>query len=125
MTTSKVTYTSVGSSGLRISNPILGAMSYGSPTWLSWCLDSATALPLLKSAYDQGINTWDTAGNYSNGLSERIIAQAVKAYAIPRQNLVIMTKCYFFVHGVLVNRVGGLWAGTYMVCGQRRRSHCR
>lgn len=108
MTTTKATYTAVGSSGLRISNPILGAMSYGSPTWLPWCLDSAAALPLLKSAYDQGINTWDTSGNYSNGLSERIIAQAVKTYAIPRENLVIMTKCYFFVDGELVTPGGGL-----------------
>lgn len=108
MTTTKVTYTSVGSSGLRISNPILGAMSYGSPTWVPWCLESAEALPLLKSAYDQGINTWDTSGNYSNGLSESIIAQAVKTYAIPREKLVIMTKCYFLVHGELVYSSGGV-----------------
>lgn len=99
MTSGKVTYTRLGSSGLRISNPILGAMSYGATTWLPWCLDAETALPLLKSAYDQGINTWDTANNYSQGQSERIIAQAIKTYAIPREKLVIMTKCHFPVGG--------------------------
>ena len=36
---------------------------------------------------------WDTANVYSNGVSEEIIAKAIKKYNIPRQKLVIMTKC--------------------------------
>ncbi len=51
------------------------------------------ALPLLKAAYDRGINTWDTANIYSNGESERIIAKAIRKYQIPRHKLVIATKC--------------------------------
>ena len=51
------------------------------------------ALPLLKAAYDRGINTWDTANVYSNGESERIIAKAIKKYNIPRHKLVLCTKC--------------------------------
>lgn len=35
-------------------------MSYGSPDWQPWVLDEEKALPLLKHAYDSGINTWDT-----------------------------------------------------------------
>lgn len=35
-------------------------MSYGSSEWQKWVLDEAEALPLLKHAYDNGINTWDT-----------------------------------------------------------------
>lgn len=50
-------------------------------------------MPLLKAAYDRGINTWDTANVYSNGASEEIIAKAVKRYSIPRHKLVILTKC--------------------------------
>ena len=50
------------------------------------------ALPLLKAAYDRGLNTWDTANVYSNGESERIIAKAIKKYQIPRHKLVICTK---------------------------------
>jgi aryl-alcohol dehydrogenase-like predicted oxidoreductase len=53
------------------------------------------SLPLLKHAYDQVINTWDTADGYSNGESERIIGKASKQYNIPRSKLVIMSKCYF------------------------------
>lgn len=54
----KVTYTQVGTSGLRVSVPILGAMSFGSKKWADWNLEEAEALPLLKAAYDRGLNTW-------------------------------------------------------------------
>ena len=56
-------------------------------------ISTRQALPLLKAAYDRGINTWDTANIYSNGDSERIIAKAIKKYEIPRRKLVIATKC--------------------------------
>jgi aryl-alcohol dehydrogenase-like predicted oxidoreductase len=52
------------------------------------------ALPLLKVAYDKGVNTWDTANMYSNGASESIIGKALKKYDIPRHKVVIMTKCF-------------------------------
>lgn len=55
------------------------------------------ALPLLKAAYDKGLNTWDTANVYSNGESEVIIGKAIKTYDIPRRKLVIMSKCYAYV----------------------------
>ena len=51
------------------------------------------ALPLLKAAYDRGLNTWDTANIYSNGDSERIIGKAIETYRLPRHKLVICTKC--------------------------------
>ena len=50
-------------------------------------------MPLLKAAYDRGLNTWDTANVYSNGDSERIIAKTIKKYQIPRHKLVLATKC--------------------------------
>jgi predicted oxidoreductase len=36
------------------------------------------ALPILKAAWDRGINTIDTANTYSNGESERIIAKFIE-----------------------------------------------
>ncbi|KAK4496277.1 hypothetical protein PRZ48_012257 [Zasmidium cellare] len=93
----KVEYRRLGNSGLRVSVPIFGAMSLGSSEWLPWVLDEEEALPLLKAAYDRGINTWDTACNYSNGHSELLIGKAIKKYAIPRDRIVLMTKCYGFV----------------------------
>ena len=96
-------------------------MSYGSPKWQEWILDEEAALPLLEHAYKVGLNTWDTADVYSNGLSEEIIGKALKKYDIPRAKVVILSKCYFGVDssgdqprisamgtndGAMVNEVG-------------------
>ncbi|KAK3048239.1 hypothetical protein LTR09_010400 [Extremus antarcticus] len=89
----KATYRQLGRSGLRVSNPILGAMSIGDKRWQPWVIEEDEALPLLKAAYDRGINTWDTANVYSNGASEEIIGAAIRKYSIPRQKLVLLTKC--------------------------------
>ncbi|KAF2206609.1 hypothetical protein CERZMDRAFT_115689 [Cercospora zeae-maydis SCOH1-5] len=88
-------YCSLGRSGLKISRIVLGCMTFGSPAWQRWVLDSKASLPLLKHAFDLGINTWDTADVYSHGQSEDIIRQAIEHYRLPRQKLVLMTKCFF------------------------------
>jgi hypothetical protein len=93
----KATYHRLGSSGLRVSNPIFGTMSFGSPEWQPWVIDEEKALPLLKAAYDRGLNTWDTANVYSNGVSEEIIGKAIKKYEIPRNKIVVLSKCYGYV----------------------------
>lgn len=49
---------------------------------------------LLKAAYDRGLNMWDTANAYSNGLNEMAIGNAIERRAIPRHKLVLMTRCY-------------------------------
>ncbi|KAJ9635135.1 CSG1/SUR1-like protein [Coniosporium tulheliwenetii] len=79
----KMEYTNLGKSGLKISKVILGAMSFGSSEWQEWVLNEDEALPLLKHAYDCGINTWDTADIYSHGRSEEIIGKALTQYSIP------------------------------------------
>lgn len=89
----KATYRRLGRSGLRVSNPIFGTMSLGDRRWQPWVIEEAEALPLLKAAYDRGINTWDTANVYSNGVSEEIIGKAIAKYSIPRHKLVLLTKC--------------------------------
>jgi hypothetical protein len=93
----KATYKRLGTSGLRVSVPIFGAMSFGDPAWQPWVIDEEKALPLLKAAYDRGLNTWDTANVYSNGVSEEIIGKAIKKYEIPRNKIVILSKCYGYV----------------------------
>lgn len=120
-------YRQLGKSGLRVSVPIFGCMSFGDPKTLPWVIGEdevpkqpsplhlshellhaqashrfadpiifvlGQALPLLKAAYDKGLNTWDTANVYSNGASEVIIGKAIKKYQLPRHKLVILTKCY-------------------------------
>ncbi|KAI9804254.1 MAG: hypothetical protein M1833_007061 [Piccolia ochrophora] len=91
---SKAEFRRLGKSGLKISVPVLGSMSYGDPAWMDWVLDEEKSLPLLKAAYDRGITTWDTANVYSNGVTETIIGKALKKYDLPRHKIVIMSKCY-------------------------------
>lgn len=70
-------------------------MSYGDKKWAEWVKSAEESYPLLKAAYDAGINTWDTANMYSHGVSEKIIGETLKKYNIPRSTVVIMTKAYF------------------------------
>jgi hypothetical protein len=120
-TAPKMEYTRLGNSGLKISKVIFGCMSLGTSEWQEWVINEDAALPLLKHAYDVGLNTWDTADVYSNGKSEEIIGKALKQYNIPRNKVVILSKCYFGVSddgsqppiagastndGLMVNQVG-------------------
>ncbi|KAH9890411.1 Aldo/keto reductase [Cubamyces lactineus] len=91
----KMEYVRLGNSGLKVSKIILGCMSYGSPEWQGWVLGEEEALKHIKYAYDQGIQTFDTANVYSNGLSEIILGKAIKKFNLPREELVIMTKHIF------------------------------
>ncbi|KAK1513301.1 aldo-keto reductase [Colletotrichum costaricense] len=95
--TTKVEYVNLGTSGLRVSVPVLGGMSLGSSEWAPWVLDEEASLEILKAAYDRGINTWDTANMYSNGISEEVIGKAIKKFSIPREKIVLMTKCFIYV----------------------------
>jgi len=93
----KMEYQRLGNSGLKVSRIILGCMTYGNPSWEGspWVLSEDQSLPLIKKAYDVGINTFDTANTYSNGVSESIFGKALKKYSIPRSRVVIMTKLYY------------------------------
>ncbi|KAK7018794.1 hypothetical protein VNI00_018224 [Paramarasmius palmivorus] len=72
-------------------------MSFGNSAWQPWILDEDKSLEILKAAWDRGINTIDTANAYSNGESERILAKFIEKYNIPRNQIIILTKCYFLV----------------------------
>lgn len=38
-------------------------MSFGDPKLgMGWTLPEAEALPIIKHAYDKGVNTWDCVG---------------------------------------------------------------
>ncbi|KAL4899906.1 hypothetical protein BDW74DRAFT_183227 [Aspergillus multicolor] len=98
-------YQYLGKSSLKVSRIILGCMTFGNPSWEGspWVIPEEEALPLLKKAYDCGINTWDTANTYSNGQSEVIIGKALRRYSIPRERVVIMTKLYYPVMEITSN----------------------
>jgi len=90
----KVPYVRLGNSGLKISKIILGTMQYGSSDWQKWVLGEEEAIQHIKYAYEAGIQTFDTANVYSNGLSEIILGKAIKQLKLPRDEIVVMTKLY-------------------------------
>ncbi|EMD34213.1 hypothetical protein CERSUDRAFT_140571 [Gelatoporia subvermispora B] len=92
--TKKMEYVRLGNSGLKVSKIILGTMQYGSPGWQEWVVGEDTAVEHIKYAYEHGIQTFDTANTYSNGLSEVILGNAIKKLNLPREEIVVMTKVY-------------------------------
>ncbi|OBZ75290.1 Versiconal hemiacetal acetate reductase [Grifola frondosa] len=93
-------YVRLGKSGLKVSRIILGLMQYGSTGWNEWVLGEKDAIEHIKFAYDNGIQTFDTANVYSNGLSEVILGNAIKKLQLPREEIVVMTK----LHGAVAPR---------------------
>src|SRR3990167_103535 len=84
----------IGKTGLTISVQGLGCMPisefYGNP------LDDAAGVHLIKSAYQNGINFFDTADVYGHGRNEKLVGQAVAELineGVSRDDLVIATKC--------------------------------
>lgn len=54
----KVEYVQLGTSGLRVSSPILGTMGIGSKAWQDWVAEEEEGLEILKAAWDRGrLNT--------------------------------------------------------------------
>ncbi|KAF8729407.1 Aldo kereductase, partial [Rhizoctonia solani] len=87
-----MTYVRLGNSGLKVSRLILGLMSYGTKGWAPWVVEKEEAIKHIKTAYDAGIQTFDTANVYSNGESERILGEAIRQLKLPRDEIVVMTK---------------------------------
>ncbi|KAF8065191.1 NADP-dependent oxidoreductase domain-containing protein [Lyophyllum atratum] len=100
-----VEYRQLGKSGLKVSVPILGCMSYGYKEWAPWTVDEGESFKILQAAWDKGINTFDTSNNYSNGGSERILGKWIEQSKIPRERIIVATKCYG-----LVGHTPDVWA---------------
>jgi aryl-alcohol dehydrogenase-like predicted oxidoreductase len=86
-------YTRFGRTGLEVSRLCLGCMSFGEPRRGSheWTLDEEKSRPILRAAWEAGINFFDTANVYSLGSSEEIVGRALKELG-SRDQQVIATK---------------------------------
>ena len=71
-------YVNLGKCGLKVSRLCLGTMSYGTSKWRPWVLDEPESRPIIKHALESGINFFDTADMYSNGVSEEVVGGALK-----------------------------------------------
>lgn len=88
-------YTRLGRTGLEVSRLCLGCMTYGEPDrgTHGWTLPEDRSRPLIRKAFELGINFLDTANVYSDGTSEEIVGRAVKEFS-RREDVVIATKLH-------------------------------
>ncbi|MFC3040514.1 aldo/keto reductase [Virgibacillus xinjiangensis] len=81
-------YRNLGNTGLKVSVLSLGTMTFGED-WNIGFGDQAKADHMVDMAMDAGINLFDTADVYNNGVSEEMLGKAIKN---KRQNLILSTK---------------------------------
>lgn len=80
-------YRKLGNSGLYVSELSLGSwLTYGNAT------DNSTSHKVIETAYENGINFFDTANGYAAGSAERVVGEALGKY--PRGSYVLATKVY-------------------------------
>ena len=84
----------MGHTGLTVSRLALGCMSFGDRSWQPWLLDEEASQPFFRRAIELGINFFDTADIYSNGVSEEITGRALKRYGSMNE-IVLASKVYF------------------------------
>ena len=66
-------YRLLGRTGVRVSEYMLGTMSYGS----DGNTDERECINIVHAALDRGINFIDTADTYSHGEAEQIVGKAI------------------------------------------------
>src|SRR5271168_519689 len=86
----------LGKSGLQV--PILcfgtGTFGGGNEFFQAWgSTDAAEATRLIDICMSAGVNFFDTADIYSQGLSEQILGEAIQH--LPRESVLISTKATF------------------------------
>ncbi|MWV47242.1 aldo/keto reductase [Paenibacillus sp. HJL G12] len=81
-------YRRLGGSGLKVSEISLGS-------WLTYggYVERENAVNSIKTAYDLGINFFDTANVYEKGAAEVLVGETLKAY--PRESYVLATKAFW------------------------------
>ena len=93
-------YTNLGRTGVQVSRLCLGCMNFGGRT------ETATAIEIIDTAIDNGINFIDTAnvyghepGNYheGRGRSEQIVGQALQPSS-KRNQIVLATKAHYPIY---------------------------
>jgi len=85
----------LGASGLKVSEIVMGCMSFGTPGTgnYTWSMGYDEARPFFEAALEAGITTFDTADMYSRGASEEITGRALGELA-NREDIVIATKVF-------------------------------
>jgi aryl-alcohol dehydrogenase-like predicted oxidoreductase len=86
----------LGKSGLKVPVLCFGTATFGGGNefFRAWgATDVAEATRLIDQCMEAGVNFFDTADVYSDGLSEQILGQAIQH--LPREKVLISTKATF------------------------------
>jgi aryl-alcohol dehydrogenase-like predicted oxidoreductase len=87
-------YRLLGNTGLYVSELCLGAMTFGAKGF--WQVMGGLQQPdvdvLVREAFNQGVNFFDTANVYSLGESETLLGQAIRNIGLQRDEIVVATK---------------------------------
>ena len=78
-------YRRLGRSGLKVSEICLGTMTFGNGA------DQDEASRMVGTAFDAGVNFFDTANSYVGGMSETMLGEALKGR---RQDAVVASKVF-------------------------------
>ncbi len=92
-------YRLLGRTGLKVSEYMLGTMSYGS----DGNTDEAECSKIVHAALDRGINFIDTADTYSHGEAEEIVGRAL----VGRRDKVVLATKFRLPAGEDCNDQGG------------------
>ena len=89
-------YTKLGNTGLTVSRICFGCMWFGKPGngGIEVNYGEDQAREVIRYAWDQGINFFDTANYYSLGASEEVLGKVIAQMGI-RDDAVIATKSYY------------------------------
>src|SRR5260370_32459433 len=90
-------YATLGNTGLLVSKLCFGTMTFGDGRGLFKAIstvDQAGADELVTASIDGGINFFDTADNYTEGESEKILGRSLKNLNISRNAGVTPTTTY-------------------------------
>ncbi|MFN8672048.1 MAG: aldo/keto reductase family protein [Candidatus Sericytochromatia bacterium] len=81
-------YRSLGKSGIKVSEISLG-------TWLTYgkTVEKNAAKECFKTAFENGVNFFDTADIYAYGESEKVVGEIIQDFT--RSDLVLGTKVFF------------------------------
>ena len=87
-------YRQLGKTGVLVSELCFGTMTFGGKGYWKAIgqLPEDESTQLVKTAVEQGINFFDTANAYSEGLAETLLGKAIKNIGINRQSVFIATK---------------------------------
>ncbi len=81
-------YRKVGKWGVKVSE-----LGFGTYLNVGHKIDEETSKELIRTAYESGVNFFDTADAYNNGQAEEMLGKCVKDYR--RESLFILTKLFW------------------------------